>query len=250
MQRLSVECIDDERKSPARALQMVAMKKRIEVRSGLLTFSSSLRGLLDRYEVVYRAFKGGVIDLETNEKAFLDELRGADRYENHSAVCVGILDKSKVEIIAKTWDASDELFIQIIDDKVKRTSHPFYAYNVGCDMALLSKLLGREIRFERELKIDYRGKRKVVRNLGIPNFDDPFNGAGILAAREWTRHLETHEIDCVERIFAHNLACVLKEYCILAHRGYKEIKSSSCKEFFEGRSDLVFKGLPKKTLED
>jgi len=229
---------------------MIGMKRSIEVRSGLLTFSSSLRSILDRYVVEHKAFEGGVIDLETDERNFLDGLRGADRYENHSAVCVGILDGSKVEIIAKTCDASDELFVQTIDDKVKGTRHPFYAYNVGCDMALLSKLLGREIRFERELKIDYKGKREVVRNLGIPNFDDPFNGAGILAAREWTRHLETHEIDCVERIIAHNLACVLKEYCILAHRSYKEIKSSSCKEFFEGRSDLIFKGLPKKTLED
>jgi len=229
---------------------MVTMKESIEMRSGLLTFNSSLRSILDRYEVEYRAFEGGVIDLETNEKDFLDGLYGADRYENHYAVCVGILDKSKVEIIAKTYNASDELFVQTIAEKVERTSHPYYAFNVGCDMALLSKLLGREIRFERELRNDYERKREVEQNLGIPNFDDPFNGLGILAAKEWTKHLETRKIDCVERIIAHNLACVLKEYSVLVRRGYREIKSSSCKAFFEGKSDLVLEELCTKPLKD
>ena len=219
---------------------MVTMKKSIEMHSGLLTFNSSLRSILDKYEVEYRAFEGAVIDLETDERDFFDGLYGADRYKNHSAVCCGILDKSEVEIVAKTRDASHELFVQAVDEKVKRTSQPYYAFNVGCDMALLSKLLGREIRFDRELKIGYGSKRDVVQNLGIPNFDDPFNGLGLLSAKEWTKHLETREIDRVRRIITHNLACVLKEYSILVRSGYREIEPSSFKAFFEGKGDLIF----------
>lgn len=218
---------------------LVTMKESVEMRSGILTSASSLRKILDRYEVEYRAFEGVVIDLETEEGPFLDELCGADRYRNCS-VCCGILNKNKVEIIAKTYNASDDLFVQAVDEKVKRISHPYYAFNVGCDMALLSKLLGREIRFDRELQCDYERKRDAVQTLGIPNFDDPFNGDGYLAAKAWTKHLETHETGCVENIMAHNCACVLKEYSILVRRGYREIELSSCKAFFEGKNELVF----------
>ena len=224
----------------ARAIKMVTMKESIEMRSGILTFNSSLRNILDRYKVEYRTFKGAVIDLETEERPFLDELCGAARYKNCS-VCCGILDKNKVEIIAKTYNVSDDLFVRVVDEKVKRISHPYYAFNVGCDMALLSKLLGREIRFDRELqKKQYESKRNAVQTLGMPNFDDPFNGDGRLAAKAWTKHVETHEKGCVENIIAHNCACLLKEYSILVRRGYREIEPSSCKAFFEGKNELVF----------
>lgn len=212
----------------------------IAIRSGILTFKSPLRNILEKYGIEYETFEGAVIDLETDERNFLDELHGADRYKNHCAVCCGILDKNKVEIIAKTCNASDELFVQAVDEKLGETSHPYYAFNVGCDMALLSNLLGREIRFDRELQYEYERKRDVVQNFRIPNFDDPFNGLGYLAAREWTKHLETRETPCVKRIIAHNLACVLKEYNILMRRGYREIEPSSYKAFFEGKNELVF----------
>lgn len=223
---------------------MVTMKESIEMRSGILTFNSSLRNILERYRVEYRAFEGAVIDLETDEQVFLNELHGADRCKNHSAVCCGILDKNKVEIIAKTCNASDKLFVQTVDEKVKRISHPYYAFNVEFDMALLSKLLGREIQFDRELQkelqIGYEKKQIVTETLGIPNFDDPFNGEGFLASKEWTKHVKTREIDCVKRIITHNLACLLKEYRILILRGYREIELSSCKAFFDGKNKLVF----------
>ena len=209
------------------------------MRSGILTLDLSLRNILERHKIEYKAFEGAVIDLETEEQPFLDELCGAARYRNCS-VCCGILDKNKVEIIAKTHNVSDDLFVQAIDEKVKRTNHPYYAFNVGCDMALLSKLLGKEIRFDRELQEkEYERKRDAVRNLGIPNFDDPFNGDGYLAAKAWTKHLETHETSYVDNIMAHNCACVLKEYSILVRRGYREIESSSYKAFFEGKNKLA-----------
>lgn len=213
----------------------------IEMRSGILTFKSSLRNILERYGVEYKTFEGAVIDLETDERNFLDELHGADRYKRHCAVCCGILDKNEVEIIAKTCNASNELFVQAVDEKLRRTDRPYYAFNVGCDMALLTKLLGREIQFDRELQqYERESKRDAVKNLGVPNFDDPFNGLGYLAAKEWTKHLETHETDCAKRIVAHNLACVLKEYTILVRRGCRGIEPSSYKAFFEGKNDLVF----------
>lgn len=214
--------------------------KDVKVHSGILTVKSPLRKILKRYGIEYKSFEGTVVDVESDERPFLEKL-GADRYKNRCAVCCGFLDKSNVEIIALTCNALGERFIQIVDTKLGETSHPYYAFNSGFDMALLSKLLGRDIRFDRELQQYERQNKGYLRQkLGIPNFDDPFNDLGKLAAKEWTKHLETREIDCVKRIVAHNHACVLKEYSILVRAGYRVIETNSCKEFFKGRKEIVF----------
>lgn len=211
--------------------------------SGIMTFKSPLRGLMTGYGVEFKTFKGAVIDVETDEQNFSDELQGADRYKKHSVVCCGILDNNEVAIIAKTCNASNELFVYTVDEKIKATNHPYYAFNAGCDMALLSKLLGREIWFDHELQDGYESKRRVEQILRIPSFNDPFDGQGLLASKEWTEHLKTQNKNCVKKIIAHNLACVLKEYTILTRRGYREIEPDSYRAFFEGKDDLVFRGL-------
>lgn len=216
----------------------------METQLGILTVESPLRSILERYEVEHKAFKGTIIDVETDEQPFRDE-SGAARYKNQCVVSCGILDEDKVVVTAKTCNTLDEYYIHTVDEKVRKTSHPYYAFNCGCDMAHLSRLLAREIPFDCELSLPlkdkYEKKQYVAENLGIPNFDDPFNGIGKLAGVEWTKHLKTGEIDCVKRIMAHNLACVLKEYAILLRRGYREVENGSIKPFFEGTSELIYR---------
>ena len=219
---------------------MIIHDSMFEVGLGVLKLKLSINEFLHTYGVERKAFEGAVIDLEIDEQPFSDDLKGAHRYRNFSATCCGFLDKNTIEIIARTSQSSDEVFVRAVDERVKKTNQPYYAFNAGCDMALLSKLLKRDIQFQRELQQFERQKKEYFRqNLRISNFDDPFNGQGLLAAKEWTNYLKTGDINCIKRIMAHNLACVSTEYAFLVLRGYREIEQNSCKAFLEGKTGLL-----------
>jgi hypothetical protein len=211
----------------------------IETNSGLLKFTSSLSSLLMKYGINYKRFVGTVIDLETDGQPFLNKL-GAGRYKQQCATSCAILDKNNIEVIAKTCDTPEGTFAKEVDKRLGDTNHPYYAFNSGFDMAILSKLLGRAILFDRELQqYPFQSKGDYRKKLGIPNFDDPFHDDGKLAGKEWNKHLKTRKKDCVKKIMAHNLACVLKEYCILVRGGYRVIDPSSHKAFFGEKNELV-----------
>lgn len=142
-----------------------------EVGLGVLKLKLSVDEFLHTYGVERKAFEGAVIDLETDEQPFSDDSKGAHRYRHFSVTCCGFLDKNTIEIIARTSQSSGELFIRAVDERVGKTKQPYYAFNAGCDMALLSKLLERDIRFQRELQQFERQKKEYLRqNLGISNF--------------------------------------------------------------------------------
>ena len=212
----------------------------IEIENGLLKLNASLSSILTKYGVNHEAFIGAVIDLETDGQPFSDNYHGAGRCKLQSAVSCAILNEDGVEVIAKTCETPDGVFTKEVEKSLVNTKHPYYAFNAGFDMAILSKLLGNEVPFDRELQqFTYQSKGRYRQNLGIPNFDDPFHDNGRLAGLEWKKHLKTRERESVKKIMAHNLTCVLKEYCILVHGGYREIEPSSCKTFFEEKGDIV-----------
>lgn len=212
----------------------------IEIESGILKLTSPLSGILTKHSINLKGFVGAVIDLETDGQPFLNELWGAGRYKLHCAVSCAILNEEYVEVIAKTCETPDCVFAKEVEKSLAKTNHPYYAFNSGFDMAILSKLLGKEILFNRELQQFTRQSKKYYRqNLRISNFDDPFHDNGKLAGLEWKKHLKTREKECVTKIMAHNLTCVLKEYCILVRGGYRVIDPSSFKTFFEEKSELV-----------
>jgi len=212
----------------------------IEIESGILKLTSPLRGILTKHGVNHRAFVGAVIDLETDGQPFSDEFCGAGRCKLQCAVSCAILNEDYVEVIAKTWESSDWVFAKEVEKSLAKTKHPYFAFNAGFDVAILSKLLGNEVLFDRELQqFEFQSKGSYRKNLGIPNFDDPFHDNGKLAGLEWKKHLKTREKECVNKIMAHNLSCVLKEYCILVRGGYREISPTSFKTFFEEKGDLV-----------
>ena len=195
---------------------------------------------LESYGIKCQSFNGAVIDGETDEQRFLDNLKGAHRFKNHMPVCFGFLDKDWVEVIARTDRDSDGYFVKAVDERLRQTASPYYAFNAACDMSLLSKLLNKEVPFHGELQQWERQKKEYLRrDLRIPSCGDPFNGEGFLAAKEWTNYLETSDINCVKRIMAHNFSCLSTEYNILQKKGYRIIEQNSCKTFLEGKNDLV-----------
>jgi len=212
----------------------------IEIEAGILKLTSSLNSILTKYEIDHKGFVGAVIDLETDGQPFSDNCHGAGRCKLQSAVSCAILNESRVEVIAKTWESPDWVFTKEVEKGLAQTKHPYYAFNAGFDMAILSKLLGKEVAFDRELQqFDRQRKGSCRQSLGIPNFDDPFHDRGYLASEEWKKHLKTREKECVKKIMAHNLPCFLKEYCILVRGGYRVIDPNSVKTFFEEKGDLV-----------
>ena len=195
---------------------------------------------MTKYNVNHKGFIGAVIDLETDGQPFSDNCPGAGRCKLQSAVSCAILNEDSVEVIAKTCETPDEVFAKKVEKSLAKTKHPYYAFNAGFDMAILSKLLGKKVPFERELQqVTYQAKGRYRQNLGIPNFDDPFHDNGRLAGLEWKNHLKTKEREGVKKIMAHNLTCVLKEYCILVRGGNREIDPNSFKTFFEEKGDIV-----------
>lgn len=217
----------------------------IENCSGILKYKTALPKLIESYKSQYHNFEGAIIDLESDSAPFIDYLQGAYQYSKHSAISFGILDKDFVEVIAKTCNATDSQFANEVEQSLEKRKHPYYGFNTELDMALLSNLLGSEIIFDGEIRIERVKKELQVRNVGVSNFDDPFNGDGSLASFSWKKHLETKETKYIQDVLAHNRACILKEYSLLFRLGFKTIEKSSCNGFFDGKNGLIF-GFQKK----
>jgi hypothetical protein len=217
----------------------------VENCSGILKYKAALPKIIEEYQAQFRDFEGAIIDLESDGAPFIDYLEGAYQYSKHSATSFGILDEDSVEVIAKTCRGTQLQFVNEIEQALEKRDRPYFAFNTEFDMAILSKLLEREIIFDGDIMVERVKKEIQVRNFGISNFDDPFNGNGGLAGFSWKRHLETKEIKHVQDIMAHNRACVLKEYSLLLHVGFRPIEKSSCNGFFDGKNELFF-GCRKK----
>jgi hypothetical protein len=212
----------------------------IEIESRILKLTSPLSSILTKHRINHKGFVGAVIDLETDGQPFSDEFYGAGRCKLQCAVSCAILNEDYVEVITKTCETPDWVFAKEVEKSLAKTNYPYYAFNAGFDMAILSKLLGKEVLFDRELQQFERQHKGYCRqNLGISNFDDPFHDRGYLASEEWKKHLKTREKECVTKIMTHNLSCVLKEYCILVRGGYRMIDPISFKAFFEEKGELV-----------
>jgi len=115
----------------------------IEIENGILRLNASLRSVLTKYAVNHKGFIGAVIDLETDGQPFSDNCHGAGRCKLQSAVSCAILNEDSVEVIAKTWESPEGVFPKEVEKSLAQTKHPYYAFNAGFDMAILSKLLGK-----------------------------------------------------------------------------------------------------------
>jgi hypothetical protein len=213
---------------------------RFRIEQRILTLKLPLKEVWEAYTLPKVTFMGAVIDIESDEQPFMDSFRGAHRYRNFNAVCCGFLDSNLMEIIGRTDTKSDKFFKEAVASRLDGTIEPYYAFNAGFDMAVLSRLLGRNVNFHGELRPVLKWKKEYYRrDLVIPSFDDPFGGEGKLASAEWTSYLKTGNIDSIKKIMAHNAACVCTEYSMLTRKGYKAIQQLSCQEFYDGKSELA-----------
>ncbi len=170
--------------------------------------------IIEHKEDISSNFEGTIIDIETVGE-FLNQYPDSRRYKHIQLVIFGFINKHTLHIsCAKGMEVTDEL-----KGKTKKTidslERPFYAFNSEFEKCVLSYELGKEVHFEGELQKERESKRIAVRELSIPNYEDPFDDDGFLCLKAW----EAGELDMA---IAHNRACLLKERDILIKRGFRK----------------------------
>jgi len=172
--------------------------------------------IIEHKEDTSSSFEGTIIDIETIGP-FRNQYPDSRRYKDIQLVIFGFINRYALHIFcARGMEALNELRerTEIIIDSLER---PFYAFNSEFERGVLFYELGKEIDFNGELNEEkYEPKSDAVRNLGIPNYDDPFYDKGFLCMQAW----QDEEFD---RAMAHNRACLLKERDILMIRGFRKL---------------------------
>jgi len=163
-------------------------------------------------ETMKSNFEGTVIDVETIGE-FHDQYLDSRRYEDHQLVIFGFINSHALEIFCAEGERSISELIDEIRKIINGLERPFYAFNSGFERGVLFYNLGMKIDFDRELQRGRESKAGAVRELGIPNYDDPFFDNGLKCMIAW----KNGEFD---EAIAHNRACLLKERDILLKRGY------------------------------
>jgi len=171
--------------------------------------------IIEHKEDIISNFEGTVIDIETIGE-FLNQYPDSRRYKDFQLVIFGFIDRYGLHIFcAKGIEAINELRgrTEMIIDSLERH---FYAFNTDFERGVLFHQLGKKISFDGELnKEKYESKSDAVRNLVIPNYDDPFYDKGVLCMQAW----KDGDFD---RTIAHNRACLLKERDILIKRRFRK----------------------------
>jgi len=171
--------------------------------------------------------KGTIIDVETIGE--FSDCDGLGRYKRIRPIVVGFLDCDLLEILYITKEAHrdfDELK-SALRTKLCEVDHPLYAFNTKFEMGVFYWFLGKTVTFDRDLmfrvntsygRTVWESKRYLVKDLGIPNFDDPFRDMGYKVPEAWENFQKTGNPRFLWEIIRHNRACLLKEYAILRKR--------------------------------
>ena len=166
-------------------------------------------------EKVESGFSGTIIDLETIG-TFDSRFDDSRRYTNIKPVIFGFIHSSGLEIHCAKAPNSIKRLNKKMDEIINSLARPFYAFNSNFERGVLFHTLGRKINFEKELNAQtYEKKAHVVFQLGIKQYDDPFNDDGKACMCAW----EKGEI---KKAIAHNRSCLLKEKDILLKRGCRD----------------------------
>lgn len=171
---------------------------------------------------------GTIIDFETVGE-FLRGI-GLEVYRDHQPVSLGFLSGHTLTVVARKGDkAVHEVALRkVCREMIFGAKRPFYAFNAEFEIGVLFWFIEEVVPFDRDIQFLIKAesgamipeaKRYVVKNLGIPNFDDPFNDVGKLVQDSWKKYLETGDESHLMDIIHHNRACLLKEYWILEKRG-------------------------------
>ncbi|OGO06829.1 MAG: hypothetical protein A2Z76_00060 [Chloroflexi bacterium RBG_13_56_8b] len=173
--------------------------------------------IIKRIEDVNSDFDGTVIDIETIGK-FDDKYQYTNdsrEYQYIQQIIFGFINKHSLHILcAKGMEAISDLGAETLKfiDSLQR---PFYAFNCNFERGVWFHQLGKKVDFDGELQAERESKAKAVRDLGIPNYDDPFYDRGLWCMNAW----HNGEFDAA---IAHNRACLLKERDILIKRNFRK----------------------------
>ncbi len=170
--------------------------------------------LIEYKEEINSGFEGTIIDLETVGE-FDYRYQDSRQYKDIEMVIFGYINKDGLNIACAQGAEALEELCRRGEETVKRLERPFYAFNANFEQGVLFNRLGREIGFDGELQEARESKARVVRELVIPNYDDPCNDKGLLCMLAWRKGDYSQAI-------AHNRACLLKERDILLKRRYRK----------------------------
>ena len=156
--------------------------------------------------------KGTIIDLES--------IGGFDReyppwdprqYANISPTIFGyITGENLVQHCAEGEEQIQEI-VDTMKDALPRLEQPFYALNCNFERCVISNACRQDHSFQDVRENKYYGSKRAIREwLGIPTYDDPFQGDGLRCMHEW--HRGNYD-DCLR----HNRACLLIERDIKEH---------------------------------
>lgn len=160
-------------------------------------------------------FNGTIIDIETIGN-FSMGYEDSRRYANIVPIIFGYMSSGLLQIhCAKNLDSLEKLK-KIMADELNLVHRPFYAFNSDFERGTFFHRLNKEILFEGELnKEKFEPKSRVVAELKIPQYSDPFNDVGLRCSEAWQK-------GNLKEAIAHNRSCLLKERDILLKRGSRK----------------------------
>jgi len=164
-------------------------------------------------------FNGSIIDLET--VGYFCKYDDSRCYQKLELTIFGYINKDELKILC----AKGEETIAELKEKSSKIIHslekPFFAYNCCFEMGGLFYSCGLKIEFDGDLMkekvvgVKWENKREACVELGISNYNDPFNGVRRECSSAW---LNGNWEDAIK----HNRSCLLTERDILLKRGYRK----------------------------
>lgn len=166
-------------------------------------------------EKVKTSFKGTIIDLETTGNFnYAYPSYDARRYAFHKPTIFGYLSNSTLVQYCAEGLSDISNVTKIMNETIPTLKTPFYALNCHFERGVCTYTCS----VTPNPLIDVRGNRlrggkwDIRARLGIPTYNDPFNGSGYICMLEWQKG---NYPDCL----SHNRACLLIERDIMSHAG-------------------------------
>jgi hypothetical protein len=168
-------------------------------------------------EKIKSNFEGTVIDIETIGD-FSDDYEENDsrRYCKLKPTILGYITKEELNVLcAKSTDALDELRGYALDI-LPSLNKPLFAFQSRFERGVFHHAYGVDVEFTGELNTHQREwKGYACSDLGISNYEDPFNNVGRDCNIAWKK-------GDYDNAIKHNRSCLLKERDILLKRGHRK----------------------------
>jgi hypothetical protein len=161
-------------------------------------------------------FKGTIIDIETIGDFSKYDDNDSRQYHKLTPTILGYITKDELNsLCAKGIDALEELKEQTVHI-LPSLKKPLFAFQSRFERAVFHHSYKIEIKFDGELNNKAREwKGDACSDLGIPNYDDPFNNVGKECNIAWIK-------GNYDAAIKHNRSCLLKERDILLKRNYRK----------------------------